>query len=366
MITLKSIITGFVFALALTALLLAVGTAVKADDFSLSLTINGSDISEMETVEIDPDGEFTVDLRIFDNTTDITLHQLSVSVTFLDIVILTIDEPLNDYIEPGDIYHREIPINAPELLKLGDATLTTGKYRTQLKLEYSVYDTEAVWSRWIDVQVVGNPLLTPVGGAGAAIGAVTVGGIVWLVKGLSGLYHLALGNLESLARGRVVGSIVGATRKRIVKEKCPICGERFKGGYCHTCKKSAKQVRREYQDRLKDLAQQGEKLLADGKTPDEMASELNISDKVAADVLAVIKDARMFRVRGIARGLMVRALFTGIGIAISTVLWVTVGGLAVLNTAALLAILIAAIVIPLAITWGLRIKAKRAIARSSP
>jgi hypothetical protein len=362
----RNVIDCFVFALVLSALLLAVSAAVLADDFSLRLTINGNDISEMETVEIDPDGEFIVDLRIFDNPGDITLHSLSVSVTFADISILTVTESLLDHhMEPDDIYHREIPVNSREMLKLGDANLTTGKYRTQVRLEYSAGDSPTVWSRRVNIQVVGNPLLTPVGGAGAVISAMTVGAVIWLVKGLSSLYQLAMGNLESLARGRVVGSIVNAARKRIVRDKCPVCGERFKNEYCFTCKKSAKEIRREYRDRLQDLAQQGEKLLADGKaTYDELCSELGIGGQLAADVMAVIKDARMVRVQGFARGLMVKAVFAGIGMALSTIIWITVGGFAVLGTAALLAILIAAIVIPLAVTWGLRIKAKRALQRS--
>ncbi len=363
----RNIINGVIFALVMSTLLLAVNNTVRADDFSLRLTINGNDISAMETVQIDPDGELAIDLRIFDNPRDITLHSLSVSVTFVDISILTVSESLgNHHMEPGDIYHREIPVNSRELLKLGDATLTTGKYRSQIRLEYTVSDRVEVWSQWINIQVTGNPLLTPAGGAGAVISALTLGAVLWLAKGLSSLYQFAMGNLESLARGRVVGSIVSAARKRIIKEKCPVCGERFKNEYCFTCKKSAKEVHREYRDRLQDLAQQGEKLLADGEvTYDDLCTKLGISGQLGADVMAVIKDARVFRVQGFARRLMVRAVFTGIGIAISTIIWITVGGFAVLGTAALVAILVAAIVIPLAVTWGLRIKAKRALQRSA-
>ena len=58
-------------------------------------------------------------------------------------------------------------------------------------------------------------------------------------------------------------------------------------------------------------------------------------------------------------------VFTGIGIAISTIIWITVGGFAVLSTTALVVILVAAIVIPLAVTWGLRLKAKRAVRKSA-
>lgn len=362
----RNIIEGILFILVVSLLFLVVSSAVWADDFSVSLTVNGDDVSEMGTVEIDPDGEFTVDLLIFDNTYDVTLHQLSVSVIFMDITILTINEPLDDYrILPGEEYHRKIPVSAREFLKLGDTTLTTGKYRTRVELEYSVGDSPAVWGRWVNLQVVGNPVLTPVGGAGVAIGAITLGAVIWLAKGLTGLYRFAIGRLESLTRGRVVGSFVDAARKRIVREKCPVCGERFQSGYCPRCKKSIKEIRREYHDQLQRLAQQGEKMLVAGEaTFDNLNEKMGLDDRLSEDVIAVIRDARLFRMQGIARKLMVRAFFTGIGIAISTIIWITVGGLAALNTLALLAILIAAILVPLAITWGFRIKAKRAIQRS--
>lgn len=363
----RNVIAGVVLALVAASLLLLVNAAVKADDFSLRLTVDGNDISTMETVPIDPDGEFVLDLRIFDNTSDVILHRLSVEVTLADITILTVKEPLGNHrIVPGEEYRREIPVNAGEYLKLGDTTVTTGKYRSRLKLEYTAADREGVWSRWINIQIIGNPLLTPVGGAGAVISALTVGAILWLVKGLSSLYHLAWGRLESLARGRVVGSIVSAARKRVIREKCPVCGQPFKNDYCFTCGKSVKEVSREYRDRLKELAQQGEQLLADGQAEhDEICSKLGIDGQLGADVMAVIRDARMFRVQGMARKLMLRAAFTGIGMAISTIIWITVGGFAVLSSAALLAILIAAIVIPLAVTWGLRLKAKRALQKSA-
>ena len=363
----KNVIDCILFVFVISVLILAVSTTARADDFSVSLTVNGDDVSEMDAVEIDPDGEFTVHLRIFDNTHDITLHQLSISVTFMDIAIVTVNEPLGDYlILPGEEYLREIPVNAREFLKLGDTTLTTGKYRTLLELEYSVGDSSAVWNRWVDFQVVGNPLLTPVGGAGAAVSVLTVGAVVWLTKGLSSLYQFAIGHLEALARGRVVGSFVSAARKRIVRDKCPVCGGRFKSGYCYTCKKSAKELRSEYNERLQDLARRGEKMLTDGEaTFDDLCEKLGIDGRLGEDVIAVIRDARLFRMQGFARRLMVRAFFMGIGIAISTIIWITVGGFAALSTPALLAILVAAIVIPLAITWGFRIKAKRAIRRSA-
>jgi hypothetical protein len=266
---------------------------------------------------------------------------------------------------PGDSFQREMTINAREVLNVGNRPLTTGIYRSQVKLEYSVSGGEEVWSRWINIRILGNPLSSVLGIAGAVVSAVTIGAVLWLVKGLSTLYKFAMGRLESLARGRVVGSIVNTSKKFVVKEKCPVCGKPFKNDYCDTCLKSAKQLRLEYRNRLKDLAIQGEELLAGGEvTRDELCTQLNIEGQIAADVIAVMNNARLFRIKGIARGLVLKAILAGICFTISTVIWVTVGGFAVLSTAALLTILIAAIVIPLAVTWGFRIKAKRAHKRS--
>lgn len=358
-------IESLVFALALAAVFLAVNGGVRADDFTLMLTINGEDITEVDSVSIDADGEFVVDLRIYDNTSEIVLHQVNVAATFTGFTVLTLSEPLDDYlILPGEYYRRQIPVNARELLGLGDATLTVGIYRSEVQLEYSVNGHPEVWSSWVDIQVVGNPLKTPAGIAGVATGILTVGAFAWLIHGLSSLYKFALGRLESLARGRVVGSIVNAAKKHIIKEKCPVCETRFKNDYCYTCGKPAKQIRHEYRHRLRELAKQGQKLLADGTvTEADLAAALNISDRTAGDVIAVMNNARMYRVRGFGRRLMVKAIFSGICFAISTIIWVTVGGFAVLSTPALVAILVAAIVIPLVITWGFHIKARRAIRR---
>jgi hypothetical protein len=362
----RTIIVCAVLTLLIASLLLMVDSAVRADDFSLRLAVNGEDIPEEGTVAIDSEGEFKIDLRISDVTSDVILRKYSITVTLVGVSFPPISENLGDYhMVPGDSYQREMSINAREVLNLGDRPLTTGIYRSQVKLEYSVSGGEEVWSQWINIRILGNPLSSVFGIAGAVVSAVTIGAVLWLVKGLSTLYKFAMGRLESLARGRVVGSIVNASKKFVIKEKCPICGKPLKNEYCYTCMKSAKQVRLEYRNRLKNLAIQGEELLAGGEvTRDELCTKLNIEGQIAADVIAIMNNARLFRVKGVARGLMIKAILAGICFTISTVIWVTVGGFAVLSTAALLTILIVAIVIPLIVTWGFRIKAKRAFKRS--
>ena len=240
------------------SLLLIVDSAVRADDFSLRLAINGEDIPEDGTVTIDSEGDTKIDLWIFDVTSDIILRKYSITVTFAGVSFPPISEHLGNYrMVPGDSYQREITINAREVLNAGNLPLTTGIYRSHVKLEYSVSGGEEVWSRWINIRILGNPLSSVFGIAGAVISAVTIGVVLWLVKGLSTLYKFAMGRLESLARGRVVGSIVNASKKFVIKEKCPVCRQPFKNKYCYTCMKSAKQVRLEYRNRLKSLEQAG-------------------------------------------------------------------------------------------------------------
>lgn len=362
----RTIAAYAVFLLLISLLFLLVASDVRANDFSIRLAINGEDIPEDGTATISSEGEFITDLRIFDVTSEVILHKYSVTVTLAGVSFPPISEHLGNYhIVPGDIYHREMTIDTREVLNVGDRPLTTGIYRCKVNLEYSGIGGEEVWSRWINIQILGNPLGSVFGIAGAVISAVTIGTVLWLIKGLSTLYKLAMGRLESLARGRVVGSIVNTSKKFVIKEKCPICGKPFKNGYCYTCMKSAKQVRLEYRNRLKNLAVQGEELLAGGEvTHDELRTKLDIEGQIAEDVIAVMNNARLFRVKGVARGLMIRAILAGICFTISTIIWITVGGFAVLSTTALIAILIAAIVIPLAVTWGFRMKAKRALQRS--
>ena len=234
-----------------------------------------------------------------------------------------------------------------------------------------------------NIRILGNPLNTPVGAAGVAVGAGTLAGILLLVRSLvvpnlpAGttlssstpvgtsllLRELALDRLEPVTRGRVVGNIVSATKKRIIKGKCPICETRLKQGYCYTCKKPAKEVRSEYKNKLKDLALQGGQLIAGGQvaTLDDLCSRLNISGKLGTDVIATLRHAKLVKVRGLARKLTVKSIMVGIGSGISTIIWITVGGLAALSTSTLIGILIASIVIPLAVMKSLQMKARRAI-----
>jgi hypothetical protein len=386
--TVKNGVIWLIFILLMVTPLLVFGPAARAvDEFSLRITANNVDISEAPTIEIDLEKDLVVNLEIYDVTRELTLKTLSMTVTLGGIEILTRNENLgNYYIEQGGVFRRDLIINTSEAMRVGDRPLATGIYPSEFRLAYTVNDQEMVWSQWKNLKILGNPLNTPAGMAGLLVGLGTLIAFLSLarsmaaqkiragavlasnvsVKALSRLKDLASDRLEPTARGRVVGNIVGVGKKRIVKDKCPICDTRLKHGHCFTCKKSAKEVREEYRQQLKDLCLQGGQLLADDQisTMDELCKALDISGKLGTDVIATLEHAKLVKVKGIARQLTGRAVTAGIGTGLSTIIWVTVGGFAVLGTSALIAILAVSIVVPFTLTKSLQYRAKRSIRRS--
>ena len=343
----------------------ATGSVVSAADFSLSIEIDSQDISSEGRIVINSKGEFDVNIWINDIADEVILHNFSVIVTFSEMSFPAISRSLGNYrMLPGDSYHRKLTINASEVLGMGGRPLTTGIYRSQVKLEYSIGDQEKVWGRWLDIQITGNPVNSVIGIAGATLSAITAGIFIWLGKGISTLYQFAKGRLESFTRGRAVGSIISVSRKFVIKEKCPVCREYFRGKKCIKCGKSVKTIRKEYRKKLEKLAIRGEQLLATGEVNrEELGAKLDIDDQTANDVLKVIDDSRLRSIKMFLSGLVVKAIFAGLGFGISTILWVTVGGFAALSTPALISILVIALILPLALTLVFRLMAERAIRR---
>jgi len=385
----RSIIKTLAFVLLLGALLSAAHSAAEANgDFSIRLNVNGEDLLKQETITIDPERELMVDLQIFDVARDVTLRRVSVVVTFAGQTMITLSENLHDFrVAAGETYEEKIILDAREMLKLGNLPLITGIYRSVINLEYTVGDRNMVWSESKNIRILGNPLVTPLGAAGLIVSMGTVASILMLMRSLvvlnlpagtmlpahtsisslPRLYDLAAERLEPAARGRMMGSLVKTAKGRVIKNKCPVCETRLKHGYCYTCKKSAKEVRNEYTDRVRTLAIQGSKLLASGEvaTIDDLCSRLGINARMGTDVIATLKNAKLVKIRGIARKFMGKAVMAGIGSGLSTVLWVTVGGLVVLSSSAMVAILVASVVIPVTLTKSLQMRARHAIKRQT-
>lgn len=364
-----------------------VSTIRAADDFTPQIIVNGKDISGMETVVVDPEQGMEIDLRIINGDRDLTLRAILMAVVFANSEIITLREPLLNFrMVPGEVRDERIVVDLKDALKAGNGIIATGIYRSRFSLEYTVAGKEELWHQVKNIKIPGNPLVTPAGAAGAAFSLGAVAAIIALVKtitapglaagtilpagasvhSLSGLYEFLNTRLESTTRGRVVGSIVNSAKKRIIRQKCPVCQSRIKHGYCYTCGKSVKDLRKEYIDRLKNLSIQCGQLLSSGRsaTMEEICSALDVNEKVATDVIATLKHVGLIRVKGITRKITGKAVTAGICSGISTVIWITVGGFAVLSTATLITILVAAIAVPFAVAKSLQVRAKHAIARN--
>ncbi len=385
----RNMIKPLTFAMLMMTLLLVAHTAAAVNsDFSFRLYINGDDLTKLETIVIDPERDMMVDLHIFDVTKDVTLEKLSVAVTFAGQTIHTLGQSLGDFhIAPGEDFRKQITVTVREALRLGDWPLVTGTYRAVITLEYTAGNQQQARSEAKNIIIPGNPLRTPLGAAGIVISGGTMAAILMLLKSLitpglpvgttmpastpvrslPRLYNLVAERLEPTTRGRVMGSIVKAAKGRIVKERCPSCGTRLKHGHCYTCKKSAKEVRKEYAERVRALAIQSSELLASGQvaTVDELCSRLGVNATLGTDIIATLKHAKLVKVKGISGKIMGKMIMAGIGSGLSTVLWVTVGGLVVLSSSALVATLVASVVIPLAVVKGLQMKARHTLKKQT-
>ena len=348
------------------------------DDFTLELSINGQDISALDTIAVDPDDDLIIDLHIFETSQEVVLHSLSLSITFSGLPVATITESLEDeVIQPGEEFSDNIIMSPQRFLNIGGMTIATGVYNGLIELDYSISGSNDSFSYPIKIRILGNPFASLVGVLGAiataaaavsaailgtslAAGGSVVAANVQLIA-LENLKRFALGRLEPTARGSVVGAIVRAARKRVRKRYCPISYNRMKHDYCYICKKTAKEVEKEYTEKVKALALQGIQLLASGevKTMDALCSKLGIDNRLAMDVIASLKNVKLVKVKGIASKLMAKAVITGISTAISAILWISIGGFAILNTWMLITVLFLALLLPVLITRYFQWRARK-------
>ncbi len=351
-------------------------------DFTLDLRVNGSDIWQEDTITIDPKEGLRVDITIVDVNREVMLESLSTVVTFAGQPVARLREDLNSFrIAEGGQHRDTIVFSAEGDGRIGFLREITGVFRATVTLNYVASGQAKSWSVTKQLKISGNPMATTAGKAAAAVAGGAVVAAAVLVKSLvapgvaagasiaggaiaksgSGLQDFISGRLEPTARGRVMANIVKAARSRATKDRCPLCETHFKHGHCHTCKKTTKQVRNEYAEKVATFAVAGAQLIANGEvtTPDDLGSQLDISDRLAKDVFATLGKTKLVKLRGIGRGILLKATVMGITTGLSTVLWVTVGGLTALDTWALAAILAGSIVVPIVIAKSLQAKARR-------
>lgn len=361
----------------------AAGAAEElTDDFTIDIRVNGSELSEQTAIIIDPEGEVAIDLHIFNVREEISLESVSTVILFAGQPVSTFSENLGSHIiKVGEDYRTTIELDAARVLKPGNFLLVTGIYNADVELNYKIAGRSKVWNKEQELVIPGNPLTTPAGAAAAVITAVTAAAAVFLARSLfaqgvaagaslpgnvpisstPALPDFLSERLESTARGRVSGNIVKAAKSRVSRNRCPVCGNRIRHGYCNTCRKSAREIRVEYVERLKELALEGAKLISAGQaaTLETICSGLGISPRLGTDVLVTLRKSKLVKLKGIGRKILGKALTTGIGSGLSAVLWITLGGFAVLGSTVLIIILALSVAAPLALTRGLQMKTKR-------
>jgi hypothetical protein len=342
-------------------------------DFSLDLKVNGQDLLSSQVFSVKPDETLAFNLTIYDVQRPLEMRSLSVEIFFAGIPVSTITQNLSQNVNPGDTYQPEIsPVKVRDYLSIWGINISTGKYKAIVKVEYTSQAESKTWTQSREIEVPGNPMATVAGVAAAIITGIALGGLLSLLKSLAGysLETQALSgkkSLESQARGKVSQSLVTAVRKICVKDRCPVCAEVIKHGFCSACRKPARELQRLYRRRIHDLSAAGMRLLAEGEVESvgDLPQRLGITGGLAIDVTAAIQNARVFEAKRVARSLLISALMTGISSALAGVFWVTIGGLAVLNTTALMVVLVLSILVPFMITAALRLRMMRRFTRDS-
>jgi len=340
-------------------------------DFTLDLKVNGQDMLASQAFTVTPDETLTFDMHIHDVQRPVEMQSLSVEIFFAGVPVSTIMQKLNKAVSPGETYSPEIPpVNASDYLSIWGINITTGKYKAIVKLEYQTLGQVKTWMQSREVEVPGNPMATAAGVAAAIATGAALGGVAALLKSLAGysLEAQALTgrkSLEAQARGKASKSLVTAVKKVVVKDKCPVCGETSKHGFCRTCRKSTRELQKLYRRRIHDLAVAGMKLLADDevKSIEEVPTKLCISGALASDVMATIRNAKLFEAKRAGRSLLASALLMCISSAVAAVLWITIGGLVVLSTTATMVIIVLSILVPWVVTTVLRLRMRRRLAQ---
>jgi hypothetical protein len=377
-------VAAVLFLAALIILPLVANAATRVDnDFTLELRVNGADIQYQETIEFDPAEDLIVDIYITDVNREIELESVSVVTKFAWQTITTLHKDLyNSHIGIGGSYTDTIVFSG-----FGSLPEVTGVFGVTVELKYTADGTDKAWYMDRNMKIPGNPINTVTGKVAVAVAGGTVIAAAVLLKSMmlpsvgagttipgvvaakptSWLRKFVSGRLEPTTRGRVTSNIVKAAKSRIKKDRCPLCNTPLRHGHCYICRKSAKQVRNEYAEKVGTLAVDGARLIASGKvvTLDMLSSELNISPTLASDVFAALHNARLVKLKGITHKLLGKAIIMGIGMGLSLVLWVTVGGLVALDTWALVTVLVASVVLPIVITKSLQAKARRELKRAT-
>lgn len=364
-----------VFLLLLTTPAIAVEFPEGISDIQLSL--NGQDIIQTPTVSLQVDEPVTLQLSI---TTElgytVTLNEITIilggvqpfqlSGTVPEIP-LTIPEDTTESVEITNfIFLDYVPTGLQAIV----ASLR-GRISATIEFDYSVNgQAQAPWTlnRQLNMPVEGliDAVANPIGAA--AVGATAVTAVVIgataaaaVLPGaasgaasaatstastasgaaassmLSGvrvaptdtLNQLLSGQLSFTAKGQVSKKLTGAAASGVSKKTCPICGDPFIRGVCHTCNKTYTQITKQYAVNVKHWAEQTISLVKEKSelSVQAIAEKLTLSPKQAADVYIAMTKANLIYASNVAKKLGKKVGLMGASMAVSIVLWGLIGGL---------------------------------------
>ena len=161
--------------------ILTYAATLTEDGFLLDIRVNGQDLSEQGTILTDPEGDLTINIRVFEVTKEVTLERVYAEIIFAGLKVATLNRNLGSVrVTPGNEYRETITINAEEVLKRDSLLMITGIYTAEVNLEYTVAGQVKTWDKSQDIKIPGNPISTPAGMAAVAItGATAAAGLLF-------------------------------------------------------------------------------------------------------------------------------------------------------------------------------------------
>jgi predicted transcriptional regulator len=328
------------------------------EDFILNITVDNLDITEKKEVSF-PTNETVSIIYNFKALRDVKINSLSLTLTFAEQNIISRELPLKAKYLPKGSKLTGI-VNAS--VKLLGMPIATGNYKVELKLDYEVNGERKVWKEPITVKILGNPLTTAAGGLAVLTTFLTVAEVFSSFRAVNPKVkanevlpqssEIRIDKpkeyLEPLVRGRFVAALTSEVKKRIRKRFCPICASKLKKNYCSKCNLSEEDAKKQYLSRMNEILPKVLNLLLDTRslTLTSICKRFNINQKMASDVLASFRNSGIAKLKGLSLGLVKKGITIGINFSISTILWITIGGFAILNQTQLITIIVLSILIP--------------------
>ena len=344
--------------------------AFENDDMHALILINGENLATALSAEesITVDTSAPVEIYFEFNVTsavDLTLHNLSLIITYADIEVFTFPYDLGDLIAPtGSTGNITTQITLDPYIESIGIPVATGVFRIAWYMHYSRNGDPTLQSIGTDtvyVELPGNPIVSVVGVV-ASLSSVAAGysiiSSLWnwmgLLRTAGGIYGIQsktrqLLNLPLMAIIGTVPVITGLFSRKgkkltLVKEnfdkevgdrirargtemwagiKCPKCGRNLKPAQevCK-CKLPVAEAPQYYGEQLLNLAYKATSIVGKKKkiSVKDMKKKLKLSKKKVGQLAGLLTEEGVFEVRGL-KGPLLKFLGNGISVAFLVVTW---------------------------------------------